>query len=105
MKNRVNPVLLPGLEMYPDQDLRPECLPTMREKRQKSSHLPLLMETLSVTNEVIEGPDANPLRLKIYRPKSNNESLPALLWIHGGGYILGSINDNDDLAVKIAKRG
>ena len=61
-------------------------------------------ETLSVTNEVIEGPDANPLRLKIYRPKSNNESLPALLWIHGGGYILGSINDNDDLAVKLQKR-
>ncbi len=103
MKNRVNTALLPGLEMYPDQDLRPECLPVMREEASKVFPPTIVDETLSVTNEVIEGPDANPLRLKIYRPKSNNESLPALLWIHGGGYILGSINDNDDLAVKIAK--
>ncbi len=36
MKNRVNPALLPGLEMYPDQDLRPECLPVMREEASKS---------------------------------------------------------------------
>ena len=104
MKNRVNPALLPGLEMYPDQDLRPECLPIMREEASKVFPPTIVDETLSVTNEVIEGPDANPLRLKIYRPKSNNESLPALLWIHGGGYILGSINDNDDLAVKLQKR-
>ena len=64
MKNRVNPALLPGLEMYPDQDLRPECLPVMREEASKVFPPTIVDETLSVTNEVIEGPDANPLRLK-----------------------------------------
>lgn len=103
MKNRVNPVLLPGLEMYPDQDLRPECLPAMREEASRVFPPTIVDETLSLTDKVIKGPDANPLQLKIYRPKSKNEALPALLWIHGGGYILGSINDNEDLCVKFAK--
>lgn len=103
MKNRVNPALLPGLEMYPDQDLRSECLQAMREEAAKVFPSTVVDESLSLTDEVIEGPDANPVRLKIYRPKSNNEALPALLWIHGGGYILGSINDNEDLCVKFAK--
>lgn len=103
MKNRVNPELLPGLEMYPDQDLRPECLQAMREEAARVFPATVLDESLSLTDEVIEGPDANPVQLKIYRPKSNNETLPALLWIHGGGYILGSINDNEDLCVKFAK--
>ncbi|PKJ52829.1 alpha/beta hydrolase [Bacillus sp. SN10] len=103
MKNRVNPELLPGLEMYPDQDLRPECLQAMREEAARVFPATVVDESLSLIDEVIEGPDANPVRLKIYRPKSNNEALPALLWIHGGGYILGSINDNEDLCVKFAK--
>ena len=59
--------------------------------------------TLSLTDKVIVGPDDNPLPLRIYRPKSNHESLPVLLWIHGGGYILGSIDDNDDTCMRFAK--
>ncbi len=50
MKNRVNPALLPGLEMYPDQDLRPECLPVMRGAS-KVFPPTIVDETLSVTNE------------------------------------------------------
>lgn len=60
-------------------------------------------ESILLTDEVIVGPDANPLRLRIYRPKSNNETLPVLYWIHGGGYIVGSVEDNDDLCMKFVK--
>ncbi|HDV8361502.1 TPA: alpha/beta hydrolase [Bacillus cereus] len=103
MKNRVHPKLLPALEMIPDFELHPENLPAMRE--QAALILPDIIgdESLSITEEIIEGPDANPLRLKIYRPKSNDQSLPALLWIHGGGYILGSADENDILCVRFAK--
>ena len=103
MKNRVHPKLLPALEMIPDFELRPENLPAMRE--QAALILPDIIgdESLSITEEIIEGPDANPLRLKIYRPKSNDQSLPALLWIHGGGYILGSADENDVPCMKFAK--
>ncbi|RAS73623.1 alpha/beta hydrolase [Priestia endophytica] len=103
MKNRVNPELLPGLEMFQDLDLRPENLQAIREGIAQMRPPTVVDESLSLTDEVIVGPDANSLPLRIYRPKSINESLPVLLWIHGGGYILGSIDDNDDTCMRLVK--
>lgn len=103
MKNRVNPELLPALEMFQDLDLRPEYIQAIREGMVQMRQPASVDESLSLTDEIIVGPDANPLPLRIYRPKSSNERLPALLWIHGGGYILGSIEDNDDLCMRFVK--
>jgi acetyl esterase len=103
MKNRVNPDLLSALEMFSFDDLRPEYVPAIRES-QAQLFIPTIVEdSLSLTDETIVGPDANPLRVRIYRPKSINESLPVLLWIHGGGYILGTIESNDDLCMRFVK--
>lgn len=43
------------------------------------------------------------MKLRIYRPKFNNEALPVLLWIHGGGYILGSSDLDDYICMRFAK--
>ncbi|WP_077622563.1 alpha/beta hydrolase [Sediminibacillus massiliensis] len=99
MKNRVNPELLQGLETFQDLDLQPDYLQTIREEAAKLRPPTVVDESISITDEVIEGPDANPLPLRIYRPKSINETSPVLLWIHGGGYILGSVEDDDDLCM------
>ena len=37
-------------------------------------------------------PDSPDVMVRIYRPEAQTGSLPALLWIHGGGYILGSVS-------------
>lgn len=103
MKNRVNPELLTGLEAFQDLDLRPEEMQAIREGMAQMSEPAAVDESISLTDEVIAGPDDNPLRLRIYRPKSNNETLPVLLWIHGGGYIVGTIDDNDDLCMRFVK--
>lgn len=103
MKNRVNPELLAGLEMFQDLDLRPEYLQAIREGSAQMRPPTVIDDSLSITDEIIAGTDANPLPLRIYRPKSTTEALPALLWIHGGGYILGSIDDNDDLCMRFVK--
>jgi acetyl esterase len=103
MKNRVNPDLLPGLEMFQDLELRPEYLQAIREGMDQMRPPTVVDDSLALTDEIIVGPDANPLPLRIYRPKSNSDSLPVLLWIHGGGYILGSIDDNDDLCMRFVK--
>ncbi|MEW9052298.1 MAG: alpha/beta hydrolase [Neobacillus sp.] len=103
MKNRVNPEILPALEMFPELDLRPEYLPAIREGMAQMRQPLNVDESISITDEVIVGPDANPLSLRIYRPKLNNETLPVLLWIHGGGYVVGSVEDNDDLCMKFVK--
>ncbi|QLC90771.1 alpha/beta hydrolase [Priestia megaterium] len=103
MQNRVNPELLPGLEIFPELDLHPENLQASREGIAQMRTPTVVDESLSLTDEVIIGPDDNPLTLRIYRPKSINESLPVLLWIHGGGYILGSIDDDDDTCMRFVK--
>ena len=53
-----------------------------------------------VEDKTIPGPEGTTdLPLRIYRPAKSARSLPALLWIHGGGYILGNV-DQDDFVVK-----
>ena len=46
------------------------------------------------------GPDGAPdVMVRIYQPETRPDTLPALLWIHGGGYVLGNVQ-GDDLQAK-----
>ena len=46
------------------------------------------------------GPDGAPdVMVRIYQPETRPDTLPALLWIHGGGYVLGDVA-GDDLKAK-----
>ena len=48
------------------------------------------------------GPDGE-VFVRIYQPAERPDTLPALLWIHGGGYVLGSVERDDLLATHLAK--
>ncbi len=43
--------------------------------------------------------------MRIYQPTDRPATLPALLWIHGGGYVLGSVERDDLLAKHLARVG
>jgi acetyl esterase/lipase len=46
---------------------------------------------LDIRDVTIAGPAGNPaLRLRVYRPVAGTGPRPALLWIHGGGFIIGT---------------
>jgi acetyl esterase/lipase len=52
------------------------------------------------------GPEGAPdVFVRIYQPTERPDTLPALLWIHGGGYVLGSVARDDLLAKHLAKVG
>lgn len=55
-------------------------------------------ESVSISNRFITGPEGAPdVRIRIYEPIKKDKVLPGLLWIHGGGYVLGTPEMNDDL--------
>ncbi|HCK65550.1 MAG TPA: alpha/beta hydrolase [Anaerolineae bacterium] len=61
-------------------------------------------QDVSIENVFITGKhDKQKIRLRIYKPKSSNEAMPVLLWIHGGGYILGSPEQDDVSCIQYAR--
>lgn len=103
MKKRVDSALAANLNLFQELDLRSENLPFIRESSAQRSPSAVVNEAISLTDEIINGPDNQPLSLRIYRPKYSSETLPVLLWIHGGGYILGSIGEDDELCMDFVK--
>jgi acetyl esterase/lipase len=43
----------------------------------------------------IGGPDGARLRLRVYEPRSRKRSLPAVLYVHGGGFVVGRVEHFD----------
>lgn len=55
---------------------------------------------VTVNERFVPGPPGAPeVRVLVYRPKEATDSLPALLWLHGGSYVMGSA-DSTDATVK-----
>ncbi|GIH95806.1 alpha/beta hydrolase [Planobispora siamensis] len=80
--------------------LRPEDLPGIRaefDAIQAAMAPPLPEGEVTVEDRMVPGPEGAPdVRLRIYRPVGLEGAAPGLYWIHGGGMIIGS-PENDDL--------
>lgn len=103
MKDRVHPEFLHALESFNDFDFKVEDLPVMRAGMAQVAQALTNTETVDISDETIIGIDDNELRIRIYKPAQQHTELPCLLWIHGGGYILGSVEDNDQLCVQVVE--
>lgn len=53
-----------------------------------------------VQDVALEGP-GGPLPLRLYRPAGRAGKLPLLIYLHGGGFVLGSIATSDPLARRL----
>ncbi len=69
--------------------------------------LPWIQKTpkdILVKNVFIAGQSRNAqIRLRMYRPQSMVSSAPVLLWLHGGGYILGKPEQDDPCCIQYAR--
>ena len=54
-------------------------------------------QDIHIENRWISNPDTRTkkTRVRIYTPRSVTASMPVLLWVHGGGYIMGSPEQDD----------
>jgi acetyl esterase/lipase len=79
----------------PKQVVTPVTLPIMRMgTRLMGRHIPDDVEVLTLTSGV---------GVRLYRPTHATGAGPALLWIHGGGYVIGSAAQDDELCRRFAR--
>jgi triacylglycerol lipase len=89
----VDPELIPFLEAFPPLEISAATLPALRLSLDQlaasaplRTEFPVAFETVTV--EATGG--APSLKVLCYRPVRSKGRLPAILQIHGGGYVIGS---------------
>ena len=85
----------PVLDLMGDIDATRARAAEMREKIM--GKLPEV-EGVEADDFLITRADGPNVPVRVYRPKNVSGLLPALLWIHGGGYCFGSMEGDDHLA-------
>jgi len=88
--NRIDPELLPALETFPALDLNRGNIAKMRDLLNAAPRPTSSVDVLS-DKKTIDTEDGN-VDVYIYR-KNDQPNQPAVLWIHGGGYLIGSPED------------
>lgn len=62
-----------------------------------------IAEGIDNETRTVPGRDGGPsVRVEVYRRNGLAGALPALLWIHGGGYVMGAVVNDDDWCSRIA---
>lgn len=98
---RVNPELVETLNAFPGLVLDAEVLPEVREAM-AAGNVPLEQTDVSIEVLAIQGYDGEDIKIRVYKPTKEIEGkLPGFLWIHGGGYVLGTAEADDALCVNI----
>lgn len=98
MKNRIDPELQETLDFFPPLDLdNIEATRKMMAEMSQAIEIPM-DPSVQISTRMVPGLDDNPsVRVRIYEPKEKSGILPGLLWIHGGGYVMGDPEGDDVL--------
>jgi len=97
LDKRVHPELKTFLSAMPESYLSRENIVESRlVMKNMHKNEVVTIENVTVTERFITGPsDAPDVRIRIYEPTERHSLLPAILYIHGGGFITGSIETYD----------
>jgi acetyl esterase/lipase len=106
-RHLVDPEIDAMLDQFPRFEFTPESLPAIRSAMddmfaQQSTLIPPFPD-VEVSERYVPGPAGSPdVRVLVYLPKQAPRPVAALLWIHGGGYVIGKPEMDDfDLKQKV----
>ena len=101
---KYDPELLAAIQAFPSTSLvNWEDLPATR-KAIDEMMVPNDSPQVTKKDVIVPGPkDAPEVPVRVYRPAASTDVLPGLLWIHGGGYVLGSMLFDDVLMQHIVE--
>lgn len=100
LNERIHPELKEMFMKTPEMTITDETLPAMRKNFIFAPEALPKDESVEVHNEMIN----SNLRVRVYKPKKEMKEYPALLWIHGGGHILGTPEQNEALMFEFVKK-
>jgi acetyl esterase/lipase len=93
----VDPDLKAALALMPEFDIWADLEKTRAMAHQRSIDLSSQqphIDSVSSTDYIVNHNDVK-VPVRVYRPKASQVPLPALVWIHGGGYCFGSLEAED----------
>src|SRR5271155_2667630 len=108
--DQLDPELRVVLEKLPaDRPLDLNKIPAARAKMKKMMTALLAslppVEGVTSQDQFVPGFQGDPdVRVRVYQPTDQPGKLPALYWIHGGGYVMGDIEQDDRLMKQMVKR-
>ena len=66
--------------------------------------LPKTHPTVRIEQYTIQSGDAkNRIRLRVYKPQKVSAPIPVMVWMHGGGYVVGNLNMSDDYLLRFVQ--
>lgn len=103
----LDPVIAQVLEMSKGQPaLETMSVPEARAGMEQRVDLlkPFAPAAIETSDLAVATP-AGPLPLRLYRPEGVAGPLPTMIWFHGGGWVLGSIETHDNVCRFLAQAG
>ncbi|HZC06685.1 MAG TPA: alpha/beta hydrolase [Ktedonobacterales bacterium] len=93
-RHLVDPALIPILDQMPPNALTSETLPLIRATRNafaQQAAATTAFPDIQMGEHFAPGVDGQPdVRLFVYTPSNAPHPAPGFVWIHGGGYVMGS---------------
>lgn len=104
MTYNFDPELIGFIEELPSTDISdPAALRNSREQMAGLSNVEIDTSALDIRDVDVPGPAGSPeVSIRVYRPKQQRENGPGLLYIHGGGFVLGSVDGEHASVAAIA---
>ncbi|OBK26814.1 alpha/beta hydrolase [Mycobacterium asiaticum] len=89
----VDPILLKVLDAVPFRLSTEDGIVAVRQRLRDLPRRPLHPE-LRVEDRKIDGP-GGPIAIRIYWPPNESDSVPVVLFFHGGGFVMGDLDTHD----------
>ncbi|HKS99051.1 MAG TPA: alpha/beta hydrolase [Rugosimonospora sp.] len=104
MSYAIDPELVPWLAMLPMMTVADPVAARTQSRELLAALPPADLSGLTVDNRTIPGPPGAPdVPVRVYRPTGVDRPLPAVLEIHGGGFLLGDLDFEEQAAASVAR--
>jgi acetyl esterase/lipase len=105
MPEEFHPDLMPVARFVPRSPVRAGSLSAIRRLTSVlGARRPRSVDGVVVCDVLVPGPEgAPPVGVRLYRPALNDAAVPAMLWIHGGGFVIGTAREDERNNVAIVR--